>query len=240
MLNTTIYEQWETIKSYMNSLWFTADTSIAQKDLILTAFVHKSYASDFVPALDHNERLEFLWDGILWAAIAYLLFEWHPERSEAQMTLYKIALVREEMLAKVAREINLWKYIFISHGEEKQGWREKDVILADTFEAILWVWYEILWFESVKDFIKDRILVHLKDLEQINCKSYKSLIQEWAQQQWYPIPDYQIQEAFDDGKQWIFIASIQINEKVFGTGKWKNKKKAHEEAAKDAYKKIYL
>jgi dsRNA-specific ribonuclease len=48
------------------------------------------------------------------------LFESHPEWSEAQMTLYKIALVREEMLAQVAREIRLADHIFISHGEEGQ------------------------------------------------------------------------------------------------------------------------
>jgi dsRNA-specific ribonuclease len=36
------------------------------------------------------------------------------------MTLYKIALVREEMLAQVAREIGLGKHIFISNGEEGQ------------------------------------------------------------------------------------------------------------------------
>jgi dsRNA-specific ribonuclease len=36
------------------------------------------------------------------------------------MTLYKIALVREENLAKVARKISLGNYIMLSHGEEKQ------------------------------------------------------------------------------------------------------------------------
>jgi dsRNA-specific ribonuclease len=33
---------------------------------------------------------------------------------ESEMTLYKIALVREENLAQVARNINLDKYIIVS------------------------------------------------------------------------------------------------------------------------------
>jgi dsRNA-specific ribonuclease len=34
--------------------------------LFLCTFVHKSYASDFKEIYDHNERLEFVWDSILW------------------------------------------------------------------------------------------------------------------------------------------------------------------------------
>ncbi len=235
MLNTTIYNQWSQIFSYIQTLWWIASEQEGwQKDKILTAFVHKSYASDFVPALDHNERYEFLWDGILWWAIAFLLFESHPEWSEAQMTLYKIALVREEMLAQVAREIRLADHIFISHGEEGQWGRDKDVILADTLEALIGVWYEIQGFESVKSFISKYILIHLQELQETDCKSYKSLLQERTQKQGLPIPEYSTIEHI---VEW-FEAQVFITDVVFGRWIGKNKKKAHEQAAKDAYHKI--
>jgi dsRNA-specific ribonuclease len=42
------------------------------------------------------------------------LFINYPNYSESDLTLYKIALVREETLAEVAKEIGLDKYIFVS------------------------------------------------------------------------------------------------------------------------------
>ena len=53
--------------------------------------MHKSYAADFKVAYDHNERLRLFLD--------------FPEMQESTMTLYKIALVREETLCKVAKKI---------------------------------------------------------------------------------------------------------------------------------------
>jgi len=240
MLNSAIYQKWSNISSYLLKLWCDANNfTESQKEKMLTAFVHKSYASDFVPALAHNERYEFLGDGILWWAVAFLLFAWYPHRSEAQMTLYKIALVREEMLAQVAREISLWDYIFISHGEERQNGRDKDVILADTLEALIGVRYDIQGFESIKEFIRKYIFIHLEELLQTDCKSYKSLLQEWAQQHAYPIPDYVVSEIKDKASgNSIFSAEVRLTDIVCGVGVGKNKKKAHEQAAKDAYLKI--
>jgi dsRNA-specific ribonuclease len=67
MLNNFIYKQFDNLYSYCLSLGFSDfdNNNDNQKDNFLTAFVHKSYASDFVPALSHNERLEFLGDSIL-------------------------------------------------------------------------------------------------------------------------------------------------------------------------------
>ena len=62
MLNNHILQQFDTIFSFVTSLGFASDIPLndKQQEVLLTAFVHKSYASDFVPALSHNERLEFL------------------------------------------------------------------------------------------------------------------------------------------------------------------------------------
>jgi len=66
---------------------------------------HKSYSADYNEEFAHNERLEFVGDGVLGAVITTLLFSYHDDKSEAEMTLYKIALIREETLAEVARDI---------------------------------------------------------------------------------------------------------------------------------------
>jgi dsRNA-specific ribonuclease len=62
MLNNTIIKKFESLYQYIQSLGFDKfdESDDNKKNTFLTAFVHKSYASDFVPALSHNERLEFL------------------------------------------------------------------------------------------------------------------------------------------------------------------------------------
>jgi ribonuclease-3 len=101
------------------------------------AFIHKSYAADFKQEVVHNERLEFLGDAILGSVIAKQLYIDYPNAAESQLTLYKIALVREEHLAKIAKHIGLDQQLLLGNGEEKMGGRQKDVILADGLEALI-------------------------------------------------------------------------------------------------------
>ena len=236
MLNNNILKQFQPIITYLASLWFAdfEDKDFVLQETLLTAFVHKSYASDFVPALSHNERLEFLWDSILWWSIWSLLYKNYPQRSEAQMTLYKIALVREENLAKVARDIDLWKYLFLSKGEERQWWKEKDAILADSLEALIGARYIIHGFDSVSRFIESYIRPNLIVLMETDCKSYKSLIQERAQGLWLPIPFYDTTEQRENWEV-SFVSQLFIGDTLYGIGIGKNKKKSQEQAAQVAY-----
>ena len=236
MLNNHILNNFDDLFSFITSLGFHYPSVLdeGKKEILLTAFVHKSYASDFVPALSHNERLEFLWDSILGACIGSLLYTNYPERSEAEMTLYKIALVREETLAKVARQINIWGKLFLSKWEEKQKGKEKDSILSDALEAIIGAWYLIYWFDEVYKFISCSVRQELQELIQTDCKSYKSLIQEWAQGKGLPLPSYHTTQITKDGDPW-FHSELKIQDISYGSWSGKNKKRSQEDAAKDAY-----
>lgn len=235
MLNSTIIESFKQKLTFVESLWFRSNISRTQEhqQTLLTAFVHKSYASDFVPSLTHNERLEFLGDSVLGACVSSLLYTTRPDREESQMTLYKIALVREEMLAQVARDIALWGQLFLSHGEENQGGRDKDAILADGLEALIGASYLLFWYQESYEFIASYIGRYLDKVIQKWGKSHKSRIQERAQAQGYPLPEY-VTEAFDDSHWSAFKANIYINNTLYGSWTGKNKKKAQETAAKAA------
>ncbi len=91
------------------------------EEVIVQAFVHKSFAADLVPALPDNERLEFYGDAVVGHTICKQLYQDFQDLSEAQLTLAKIFLVKESTLADVAREIGLDKHIFLGRGEEKSG-----------------------------------------------------------------------------------------------------------------------
>lgn len=244
MFNSTVLDNYHNILSFIEDLieeGFYKSLKDTEKDILLTAFIHKSYAADYTPPLVDNERVEFLGDGVLGWAIASMLYQQFPTRSEATLTLYKIALVREEMLAKVARDISLAEKLFVSKGEEKQWGRDKDTILADAYEALIGALYIIYGYDCVYRLIEKTLFRHIHELQQTECKSYKSLVQEWAQKQWYPLPSYEsIEKNLPWSKESLFETIISINNKVVAIGHGKNKKRSQEDAATKAYTEVYL
>ncbi|MDR0369062.1 MAG: ribonuclease III [Candidatus Peribacteria bacterium] len=222
--------------SYLASLGIDTE-KIKDKELCLTTFIHKSYAADFKIITSHNERLEFLGDTILGAVIAKLLFNQYPNMEESEMTLYKIALVREETLAEVCRDIHLDEKIFISKGEEKSKGRKKDAILGDALEALLGYLYNDMGEPEVFRFIKTYLYPKMKTISKNPIKSYKTLAQELTQKQEKFTPEYRDIEREKDekGNVLVYKSELIVHEQKRAEGLGTNKKKAQEDAAKNFY-----
>jgi len=228
-----VYKDVPKLKEYIKTLGIDP-AWIKDQDLFLCAFVHKSYASDFKELYDHNERLEFVWDAILGSIIAKKLFLTFPEMSEAEMTLYKIALVREETLSIVAKKIALNKQLFISKWEERNNGREKASITSDALESLIWYLALDIWYDVAEKFVLEYVYTEINNLS-ISVKSYKTTAQESIQKIYKKIPIYRdIEEEYDDKRNVIrFRSEIIVNNSVIATGFWTNKKKAQEDAAKN-------
>lgn len=237
MFSDVVESNKEKLKNYILSLWIW-DITIKDFQLLTIAFIHRSFASDYIEDIPYNERLEFLWDAVLWAAIASFLFNDFEEYEESKLTLYKIALIREETLAEVARDISLNEYLFLWKWEEKTWWRDKDVILWDATEALIWYIYIDLWEKYAYDFIYKYIYSKVWTLEWINVKSYKTQLQELVQKEFKDLPKYiDIENKFDE--KWNVIeyrTEIYISNKKYWEWFWPSKKKAQEFWAKVVYK----
>jgi ribonuclease-3 len=109
---------------------------------------------------------------------------------ESDMTLYKIALVREEILADVARDIKLNEMLFISKGEERTEGRKKDSILSDGVEALIGFLYIELGIGETEKFIKHHIYHKLENIKKSHVRSYKTMVQELVQKEHKTIPEY--------------------------------------------------
>ncbi len=236
MLPKEVIQEQQNIKNFLKNLGVSVE-NIKDEYLMAQTFVHKSFAADYKQMLDHNERLEFLWDGILSAITNKLLFINYPNYSESDLTLYKIALVREETLAEVAKEIGLDKYIFVSKWEERMQWRKKNAILSDCLESLLGFLYLDIWSEETEKFITTYIFNKISTISKEPVKSYKTMVQEYLQKEYKELPIYKDIEHKVDEK-WnveIYMSEIYLwNQKLaqwFGT----NKKKAQEDAAKIYY-----
>src|SRR5205809_7430514 len=99
-------------------------------ELLRQALTHRSFAAD------HNERLEFIGDGVLNCAIALMLYEQFPHMPEGDLSRMRASLVNRDTLHRHAIALGLGATINLGEGEAKSGGAERPSILADAHEAV--------------------------------------------------------------------------------------------------------
>lgn len=209
MLPQIVIDNTQKIIDYVKGLGFPIE-KIKDETMLLQVFIHKSFSADYKNIYSHNERLEFLGDGILGAIVNKLLFLNHPEMPESELTLYKIGLVREENLAQVARDIGLDKMIFLSKGEEKMDGRNKDAIISDCLESLLGYMYIDLGSDETEKFIEKYVYSKIIGIQKEPIKSYKTMIQEMIQKQHKVLPEYRDTEHQLDEKNNVIEYKSEI------------------------------
>jgi len=212
------------------------------KDLFYQALIHRSYLNEHPTLkLGHNERLEFLGDAVLELIITKFLFQ-NFKQEEGQLTRFRASLVNTKTLAQVAKKLKFNNYIFLSKGEIKSKGKAREVILANTFEALLGSIYLDQGFGQAEKFIHQHLIPVLDDiLKNESYRDPKSEFQELIQNKLKITPTYKlIQESgLDHAKK--FTIGVFLNQKLIAKGIGKNKHDAETEAAKKALKKkLYI
>lgn len=207
------------------------------EDLLETVFIHKSYLNETKGKRANNERLEFLGDAVLELVVTEYLYTQFPN-PEGELTNWRSALVKGQNLAKIADELNLGKYLYLSRGEEKSGGRKKDYILANTLEALIGGIYLDQNYERARQFILKNVITKLDDIlrNKLHIDS-KSLFQEKSQEKFGITPGYRLidVEGPDHAKQ--FTMGVYLGKELVAQGKGKSKQAAEQEAAQKALKK---
>ncbi len=116
----------------------------AEPQLLAQALTHRSAGAP------HNERLEFLGDGIVNLLIAEALYQRWPKADEGALTRARAELVREASLAAIGRQLELGERLTLGPGEMKSGGHRRDSILADAVEAVVAAIYLDAGFETCR------------------------------------------------------------------------------------------
>jgi len=213
------------------------------KDWLLLgrALTHRSYLNEHPEALEDNERLEFLGDAVLDFVVGAWLYNHFPEMPEGDLTRMRSALVHTEQLAEFARRLNLGQALRLGRGEVQGGGRFRSALLCDTFEAVIGALYLDSGIQAVTDFISP-LLEEASEEILINHKNEdpKSLLQEWAQAQGFPAPQYHTRNASGPDHAKVFEVEVQMNGKVYGSGSGHSKQAAAKAAAQEALKSLGL
>ena len=188
----------------------------------------------------NNERLEFLGDSILSFVIANALFEKFPDYSEGQLSRLRAFLVKGEMLAKIAVELELGDYLYLGQGELKSGGFRRASILADALEAILAAVFLDGGFHACQQVILNLYETRLDNHElHDNLKDAKTQLQEYLQSQKYPLPVYTLTKIDGEEHDQIFHVCCEVTGlKISTHGHGESRRKAEQDAAKQLLQQL--
>ena len=216
----------------MESLEERLQYSFQNRELLGEALNHSSYANEHRGGLGSNERLEFLGDSVLGFIAAEFLFKRHAGLPEGDLTRMRAALVCEQSLYEVARELELGKYLKLGRGEEAGGGRERQSILADAVEAVFAAVYLDGGIERVRELIERVLLSRAPAAEE--RKDYKTTLQEVAQRRSGQVLTYHMVSQSGPDHNKLFVVEVRLNDKPVGRGEGRSKKEAEQAAARAA------
>lgn len=212
------------------------DLKFKNKKYLVQAFVHRSYLNENREfALRHNERLEFLGDAVLELVVTKYLFE-RFLNPEGELTNWRAALVNAKMCSKVASELGLENYLFLSHGESKDsGTKAREVILANVIEALIGAIYIDTGWDTAEEFVLKHIVTKLPEVLELNLWiDPKSRFQESAQEIVGVTPSYKvISEAGPDHNK-NFLVGVYLDKEKVAEGTGTSKQEAQVDAAEKA------
>lgn len=201
--------------------------------LLLRALSHSSYANENQDICKgSNERLEFLGDSVLGFITAENFFNNYKQLPEGELTKLRSTMVCEKTLAEFAKQLNLGDYLLLGKGEVFTGGRERPSLLADAFEAVI----AAIYLDGGMDEARKFVLGYIDEAisKHRSVKDYKTILQEVVQRNPGEIVEYVLVGESGPDHDKRFEVEVHLNSNVIGRGIGKSKKRAEQEAAKEA------
>jgi ribonuclease-3 len=219
----------------MASLENALGHQFSDKGLLQTALTHRSHGSP------HNERLEFIGDGLLNCVIAVLLYEHFPQLPEGDLSRLRANLVRQDTLHEIALTLSLGEYLRLGEGELKSGGHKRPSILADAFEALIGACFLDAGFDRVREVLTRLFQLRIQHLTPggQTIKDAKTRLQEYLQARRQPLPQYALIGTHGEAHAQEFsvscvVSSLRVNTEGSGT----SRRAAEQMAAERALEKL--
>jgi len=203
------------------------------------AIKHVSVAEESINGFKiSNERLEYLGDAVLGAVVAEFLFIKFPYRDEGFLTETRSRMVNREALNQIAIKIGLAKVVDNQYKGKNLSAHKS--IYGDTLEAIVGAVYLDRGYKFCKKFILKCIIIHF-DVDDIisTTSNFKSKIIEWSQKENKEV-DFKTISVTGNQRFKEFHVQLFVGGDLLSEGKGPTKKKAEQEAAKNACEKLNI
>lgn len=206
----------------------------ADAALLEQALTHRSFG------WPHNERLEFLGDGVLDCVIAQDLYARFPGLDEGSLSRLRADLVREAALAEVARAIGLAEFLRLGEGEAASGGGARSSMLADALEALYGAVFLDRGYDAARAVIRHTYGARLEGVDaSVLPKDAKTRLQEWLQGRRLKLPVYQVVAARGASHRQTFEVQCTVGELgLAATGNGASRRAAEQKAAEALFAQL--
>ncbi len=198
--------------------------------LFIEAVTHKSFANIKDNTDVNNERLEFLGDAILDAAVAEYVFFKFPDEAEGYLTKVKSKLVNRRTLSELGEIIGLKKLLRYDDSRPIN----LETLQGNAFEALIGAVYLDGGYAKAKSAILDSIFPKFLDINKVLEEEidFKSKLMIWAQRSKISV-EFTVLESITEGNETRHLIEARIKGTAYGRGRAGSKKAAEQLAAKE-------
>jgi len=197
----------------------------------------KTAAKPEAEASADNQRLEFLGDRVLGIVIAEMLFQAFPDEDEGALARRLAALVKQDSLDAVAREIDLGRYLVLSRGEEEGGGRDNPATLADACESLIGALYLDGGLETARRFVEHYWRPKMA-AEAKPPQDAKTALQEWAQAAGLALPRYTVVKSEGPPHDPVFEVAVNVTGQEPASARGRSKRAAEQAAARSLLDRV--
>ena len=184
----------------------------------------------------NNERLEFLGDAILDAAVGYIVYRHYEGKREGFLTNTRSKLVSRDTLGKIANEMGLGN-LLLSAGHSTS---HNSYVEGNAFEALVGAIYLDRGYEDCLWFFEHQILGKYIDIDKVAFKevNFKSKLLEWSQKNRVRMEFRMLKQKKDENGSPIFNFQVILEGVEGEKGTGYSKKEAQQLAAKDTLQRL--
>lgn len=204
----------------------------ANRKLLEHALTHMSAAPADAKRTGSYQRLEFLGDRVLGICVAELLFSTYPAAEEGELSRRLADLVRKETCAEMALAWAIGPHLKLGDGEAASGARKNKAILADAFESIVAAIFLDGGYLAAKRTLEAALGDRLRQTSR-PPRDAKTALQEWAQGQGLPTPNYAEVGRSGPDHAPVFKVTAHVHGLADGVGEGRSKRIAEQVAAEN-------
>jgi len=184
----------------------------------------------------NNERLEFLGDAMLGAAVGNIVYHHFSGKREGFLTSTRSKLVKRETLDRLAEELGL---LTLLHSTKRSSTHNSH-IGGNAFEALVGAIYLDRGYDACVRFVERRILKHLVNIDKVAYKetNFKSRLIEWFQKNRVKLVFRILKQAQDKSGSPVFSYAVMLEDIEVATGTGYSKKESQQQASKVVLAKL--
>ena len=184
----------------------------------------------------NNERLEFLGDAILDAAVGYIVYRHYEGKREGFLTNTRSKLVSRDTLGKLANEMGLGQ-LLVSSGHSNS---HNSYVEGNAFEALVGAIYLDRGYDACLEFFEKRVLGKYINLDKVAFKevNFKSKLLEWSQKNRVRMEFQMLKQLKDDNGSPIFSFQVMLEGIEGEKGNGYSKKEAQQMASRETLQRL--